>query len=632
MITRSTRKILVSSVSDVDAVASPTRRQQRNSRTTAGSLCLWLFGLIVLGEAHAAQLTLAWDWTDSSGRSAYFKVERKTGTTGTYAQVGTTGTGIKQYVDTVNNDTTYCYRVRASDASGDSPYSGEACGSVPSTSSGVSGSSGEIIVDNAPAGVQDGSRSYVGSWCTSSAPNFYGSDSLYSCGGTGDRYRWTPSIPATGTYDVYVRWTSNTSRSTSVPISVTHAAGTTVRSFNEQADGGTWILHGQYRLNAGTSGYVEASGENGRASADAIRLVPTTSSSAPAPTPSPAPSPSPSPTPSPSPIGGSAINVALQSNGGVASASTAIGGYPASAVTDGDRKGLSWGSGGGGWNDATADSFPDWVQVNFNGQKTISRIDVVTVQDNYSAPIDPTASTTFTAYGITDFEVQYWNGSSWTPVPGATVTGNNLVWRSFSFSPITTDRIRVVVIRALGSYSRVTEVEAWTSGGSGSGSTAATGVNAASAANGASVSASSEYGGYPASAVIDGDRKGVNWGLGAGGWNDATPDAFPDWVQINFNGTKSIGRVDVFTLQDNIAAPVNPTPTMTFSSYGVTALQVQYWTSSGWTPIPGASASGNNLVWRSFTFAPVSTDRIRVLVTGALASHSRITEIEAWTQ
>lgn len=32
---------------------------------------------------------------------------------------------------------------------------------------------------------------------------------------------------------------------------------------------------------------------------------------------------------------------------------------------------------------------------------------------------------------------------------------------------------------------------------------------------------------YPASAAIDGDRKGTNWGNG-GGWMDGTCEEFPD--------------------------------------------------------------------------------------------------------
>jgi RHS repeat-associated protein len=43
------------------------------------------------------------------------------------------------------------------------------------------------------------------------------------------------------------------------------------------------------------------------------------------------------------------------------------------------------------------------------------------------------------------------------------VTGNTLVKRSVNFTAFTTDRIRINVTNALGGYSRITEVEAWTS-------------------------------------------------------------------------------------------------------------------------------------------------------------------------
>src|SRR5258707_1344179 len=104
------------------------------------------------------------------------------------------------------------------------------------------------------------------------------------------------------------------------------------------------------------------------------------------------------------------INVALQANGGVASASSsyASGGavFPPSGANDGDRLGLQWGN-GGGWNDATTDAFPDWLQITFSGVKSVSEIDVFTVQDAFTAPVTPTLAMTFTQYGITAFEVQY---------------------------------------------------------------------------------------------------------------------------------------------------------------------------------------------------------------------------------
>lgn len=155
-------------------------------------------------------------------------------------------------------------------------------------------------------------------------------------------------------------------------------------------------------------------------------------------------------------------------------------------------------------------------------------------------------------------------------------------------------------------------------------------VNVALASNGATASASSTHSAkFAASGAIDGDRKGVKW-ANNGGWNDGTSYVHPDWLQVNFNGSKQVNKIDVFTLQDAYSKPVDPTATMTFSSYGIKAFEVQTWNGSAWVTVPGGSVTGNNKVWRSFTFPTVTTDRIRILVTGA-PQYSRITEVEAWS-
>lgn len=159
---------------------------------------------------------------------------------------------------------------------------------------------------------------------------------------------------------------------------------------------------------------------------------------------------------------GARVNVALAANGGVASASSTYSSdFPTDSVNNGDRKGLVWGS-GGGWNDNTLSAWPDWLEVDFSGNKTINEIDLFTVQDNFQNPVEPTDTLTFSLYGITAFDVQYWNGSSWAPVPGGSVTGNNKVWRQFTFTEITTAKIRVVINGAVDNkYSRIMEVEAY---------------------------------------------------------------------------------------------------------------------------------------------------------------------------
>jgi hypothetical protein len=68
---------------------------------------------------------------------------------------------------------------------------------------------------------------------------------------------------------------------------------------------------------------------------------------------------------------------------------------------------------------------------------------------------------TFTAYGLTDFIVQYWDGAQWAAVPGGVVSGNTLVWRQITFASLTTSKIRIYITGAVNTWSRITEVEAW---------------------------------------------------------------------------------------------------------------------------------------------------------------------------
>ena len=81
------------------------------------------------------------------------------------------------------------------------------------------------------------------------------------------------------------------------------------------------------------------------------------------------------------------VNVALASNGATVTASSSYSGFAASGAINGDRKGL-FVSQNGYWSTAGA-GFPAWLEVQFNGSKTITEIDVVTPQDNYQAPIEP---------------------------------------------------------------------------------------------------------------------------------------------------------------------------------------------------------------------------------------------------
>jgi len=71
---------------------------------------------------------------------------------------------------------------------------------------------------------------------------------------------------------------------------------------------------------------------------------------------------------------------------------------------------------------------------------------------------------TFTQFGLQDFDVQFWTGSAWQTVPGGSVLNNNKVWRKITFPPVTTTKVRVMVNRALGSFSQIVELEVWGGG------------------------------------------------------------------------------------------------------------------------------------------------------------------------
>lgn len=154
------------------------------------------------------------------------------------------------------------------------------------------------------------------------------------------------------------------------------------------------------------------------------------------------------------------MNLAAAANGGTATASSFQDEFPVSAAIDGDRKGINLGKGDGGWRDDTQAVFPDSIEVQFSGPAVIDEINVITQQDTWWNPSEPTEAQIFFNNGITSFEVQFWDGNSFETIPGLTITGNNKVWRRFLFADITTDRIRLVSNAAKLQWSTVIELEA----------------------------------------------------------------------------------------------------------------------------------------------------------------------------
>ncbi len=113
-------------------------------------------------------------WTDNSDNETGFKVDRKTGSSGTWSQAGTVGANVSSYQDSgLSANTSYYYRVRAYNASENSAYSNEA----------------NVFTHSMPLGEALDNTSLV--WSTSSSAGgeyvWYGQSDNYYYGGSSAR-------------------------------------------------------------------------------------------------------------------------------------------------------------------------------------------------------------------------------------------------------------------------------------------------------------------------------------------------------------------------------------------------------------------------------------------------------------
>ena len=217
--------------------------------------------------ASLTQINLS--WLPVRGAVSY-NVKRSTTSGGPY-QIIASGITETAYTDTgLSPIQRYFYVVTANTALGESPEDNEIFQSTQP----------DIIVDNTDAGFIANTS---GDWSVFSfAGAFLGSnfrrDSTSGADPDTRWARWTPTIPISGNYQVFMRWPASTVHPVAAPVEIVHANGTdSTQTVDQTLNDGVWMPLGSYSFlagNASATGSVRIFATSaGRTIADAVRLV-----------------------------------------------------------------------------------------------------------------------------------------------------------------------------------------------------------------------------------------------------------------------------------------------------------------------------------------------------------------------
>ncbi|MCC5850717.1 MAG: FAD-dependent oxidoreductase [Verrucomicrobia bacterium] len=129
-----------------------------------------------------------------------------------------------------------------------------------------------LIIDNSdPDRVE-----FTGEWPSSSIVAGHIGDEYQHDGrtGGGKSARYTPDLPESGLYEVYIGSVANPMRATNVPVDILHAGETTTVEVN-QREGGYWRFAGQYSFEIGKENAVilRNDGADSYVVADAVSFV-----------------------------------------------------------------------------------------------------------------------------------------------------------------------------------------------------------------------------------------------------------------------------------------------------------------------------------------------------------------------
>lgn len=131
----------------------------------------------------------------------------------------------------------------------------------------------ESIVDN----TDTANTVATGTWPSSTThAGFYDSD--YQHDGNANQgslsFRWNKPDAELGVYEVYMRYSSASTRATNIPLTIQHTGGTASSTLDQTVNGGIWNLLGTYTLDGSSYVEINNTGTDGFVCADAVKFVP----------------------------------------------------------------------------------------------------------------------------------------------------------------------------------------------------------------------------------------------------------------------------------------------------------------------------------------------------------------------
>ncbi|GAA5066012.1 hypothetical protein HNP84_001225 [Thermocatellispora tengchongensis] len=257
-----------------------------------------------------------------------------------------------------------------------------------------------------------------------------------------------------------------------------------------------------------------------------------------------------------------------------------------------------WGAGG-------SPNGQDWYEIDFGSPQTFNEVwlhfrDTRPASGTYRAP--------------SAYDIQYWNGSSWATVSGqvkspATPRAN---FNKVIFAPVTAQRVRMLATNASGAKTGLTEIKIFNRGGAQPPANRALSATASCSYTSSWEScAAVNNGDEPAASNIPGPNQGTRWGT----W----PQTGQHWADLTWSTAQTLNRAEVYFFDDDQGIDMP-------SSW-----KLQYWNGSAYADVPGAGAyTLAKDQYNTVTFTPVTTTRLRVLLTGTGASSVGLLEVKAY--